>query len=198
MGRLLTLNNDAERQIRQWFDALELVIPDAKPIGLRWTDNSCIEIPADEATDDDLIITPDMPDLDMLAGDCVSMVLDSQETFPGRHNWQRWDLTHKLSSFLYVSGITSSGGSSSMDGGDPVGGWVYSLPGWSSLWSRRRPYFLGKPDWWWQCHKNQGWKLRGRHKPLRPWAFGVCAGCVPCPSCGANYDCDDDCEMVAT
>lgn len=121
------------------------------------------------------------------------------EPFPHRWSWRRWPLTRRVASFLYTSGITRTGGSSEMHGNDPVGGWIYSLPRWGDVLPRRgglmRPYFLFKRDWWWQCHLSQGFRLRGRHTPRAPWAFGICAACVPCVECGAHYDCEPGCAI---
>lgn len=45
------------------------------------------------------------------------------EPFPSRRSWRRSTITRRLGSLLYTSGITRSGGSATMDGSDPVGGW---------------------------------------------------------------------------
>ena len=119
------------------------------------------------------------------------------EPFPSRWSWRRRKAVRRLSGLLYTSGITRTGGGASMHGNDPVGGWIYSLPRWQDVLPRRsrhlRPYLLFKPDWWWQCHIRQGWQLRGRHTPEPPYAFGICAACVPCVECGAHYECKDEC-----
>ena len=36
------------------------------------------------------------------------------------------------------------------------------------------PYFLWKRNWWWECHKRQGWKLWTHHTPYEPGGFNVC------------------------
>lgn len=121
------------------------------------------------------------------------------QPFPSRWSWRRRKATRRLASFLYVAGITRTGGAASAYGNDPVGGWIYNLPGWRTVLPRRgarmRPYLLFKPDWWWRCQLEQGWRLRGRHRPERPWAFGICAACVPCPECDAHYDCQPGCSI---
>lgn len=65
-------------------------------------------------------------------------------------------------------------------------------------------YLFGRPGWWWECVWRQVRHPRRRaaagvgwHRPEYPWAFGVCAACVPCPSCGAHRDCEPGCpELV--
>lgn len=110
---------------------------------------------------------------------------------PPRWHPCRWRITFKLSMFLYVSGISSGGGGVSWHSGD---GPFYRLPPWSSVLPKRghslRPYVLWLPDWWWQCHWRQGWKLWRHHRPETPFTLGVCAACVPCPECDAHYDCE--------
>ncbi|HUD17321.1 MAG TPA: hypothetical protein VMQ59_08655 [Acidimicrobiales bacterium] len=123
---------------------------------------------------------------------------------PPRWHFSRWKLTGRVASFLYVSGITSCGGSVSWSGGGPA---VYKLPRWRDVlpyrlrWDLKRmglfkfgyhmrPYFLWKPDWWWQCHKAQGWRLWRHHNPEHPFMLGLCAACYPCPKCGAHQWCN--------
>jgi hypothetical protein len=117
------------------------------------------------------------------------------ETFPGKYSWRRWEATSKLATFLYVTGITNSGGGTTWCGADPLG-MVHHLPGWRTVLPKRgrqlRPYILGKPNWWWECQIEQGFKIKGRHRPLSPVALGICAACAPCPDCGQPY-CGPEC-----
>lgn len=200
--RVPTKLADPESRIREWFRQLNLTIPPPEPIAIRWKPGGGTEtIPVAEAIEDeDTIIGSEdfYPfDLDDLAAGVVSMVKESQMTFPGRYSWRRWTATSWLAGKLYTSGITRSGGSMGYDGADPIGGPTYTLPKWSDVPPRRnstmRPYLLGKQSFWWECLYRQGWKIRGRHKPQKPYAFGVCAACVPCPECGALYDCQPGC-----
>ena len=172
-----------------------ITVPPVEPIAFR--DGDMMVIPVAEADGDrgDLIITPDQPDLEDVADGILSVIRDCEQTFPGRRNWRRWKLTRRVSTWLYVLGITASGGRASSNGRDPVGTWIYDLPRWRSVLHGRRCYVLGLPMWWWSCQRRQGLSLH-RHRPLRPWAFGVCAACVPCPTCGEPYECGDSCPEV--
>ena len=117
---------------------------------------------------------------------------------PPRWHWSRWRLTGWTARQLYVWGVTSTGGSILMCTGD---GPFYGLPRWRDVlpyrlrWDLRRagvlyrgamrPYFLRLPNWWWQCHRRQGWRLWRHHRPYKPAAFGICGRCCPCWWCGA-------------
>lgn len=200
-GKAVRLPEDtAERRILDWFDDLGLVVPEPSPIAMRHTDAGFVEIPLHEADEDeDLIFAPDMPDLDMLAAGCVSMAREHDEHFPGPLSWRRWRLTGWVARALYTSGITSTGGGMGWSGRDPIGSEVYHLPRWSDVLPRRhstmRPYLLWRPSWWWECHARQGLRLRGRHRPEEPYVVGICAACIPCPSCGAHGPCVERCEL---
>jgi hypothetical protein len=102
--------------------------------------------------------------------------------YPSKYSWRRWRLTERFSSFLYISGITRCGGGVSWSGNDPLG-MVYHLPRWGDVLPQRgarlRPYILGKPDWWWICQREQGLRLRGRHRPKYPEFLGLCSACYP-------------------
>jgi hypothetical protein len=183
---------EAFDEVRSWLDVLDVQIPVPPPIVLRWDDMA--EIPLDEATDDDLIIHPDQPTRDDLACAVVSMVRDADETFPGPWHPSRWTWLHKtlmaVESWVPITFL----GCSSSSGGDPVDGWVYSYrrPRWSTF------YVLGKPRWWWEClHRQSRGGEHRWHRPIHPFAFGMCARCVPCPDCGAPYDCYDGCPSLA-
>lgn len=104
-------------------------------------------------------------------------------------------IKRRIATFLYVSGITRSGGMTTFDH-DGIRDY---LPPLRHVLPRRgyplRPYLLGKPSWWWECHWRQRLTIRGRHTPIAPYALGICAACVPCPRCGAQYACDSTCEL---
>lgn len=184
---------DLEAKVRAWLVDLDITIPDPKPFGLR--DGEIVDT-WDEDDDDVYVIYPDTPTIDDLASGIASMARDAAETFPGRRNWRRWRLTGAVATRLYVLGITSSGGGTAWCGRDPIGGPIHDLPRLRSVWSGRRCYILGLPLWWWECQRRQGLRLAGRHRPALPFAFGVCARCVPCPDCGAAYDCADNCPSL--
>ena len=170
-----------EELLRDW----KVEIPEPDPVTIEtW--------PGDP---EPLVVYPDRPDIIDLADAIDWFYREATATYPGRRNWRRWRMTQRVASFLYVTGITSSGGSSGGHGDDPIGGWIHTLPKFDL--HHRRPYVLWKPAWWWQCHRRQGLTIRGRHKPLTPMGFGICAACLPCPTCGAPYECEDDCtEMI--
>lgn len=88
--------------------------------------------------------------------------------------WRRWYLTRKLAAWLYASGLTSNGGSSSWGGGC---NWCVTMPRWTRM---RRVYVL-----WWELDK---WRclLRFRHWPADPIFAGFCSKCLPCPECGSQ------------
>lgn len=198
----------AEAEVLRWFGDLGIVIPPARPIGIRWTDHGAehldedtVAAMSDEERDrfDGVIVTPDTPDLETLAAGVVHIANERHEQWPGPFSWRRWRLTGRVASFLYVSGICRSGGSTEWGGWDPYGTARYDLPSWRDVLPRRggqlRPYVLWLPDWWWSCQRRQGWRLRGRHRPRRPFAFGICAACLPCWSCGALYECRPGCSL---
>lgn len=203
MKRLSSVLADPERRILDWFTELGMSVPSSEPFALRWTGYGYDRISVDDAVEDeDLVIgaTDFYPfGLKELAAGCVFMVLESQETYPGRRSWRRWRLTGWVAGQLYQSGLTRSGGSFRVGGGDPLRGGTYTLPKLGTVLPRRngtmRPYLLWKRSWWWECHARQGLKVRGRHRPKEPLAFGVCAACVPCPECGAEYDCVPGCPL---
>ena len=103
---------------------------------------------------------------------------------PGKHSWRRWKATRKLSGWLYVTGITSNGGSVSYVGGDLFGG-VYTLPSWSL---HHRPYVLGQRDWWWRCLIRQFPRFTHRPGPEVQAFGGYCGTCDPWWCCGVPDD----------
>lgn len=131
----------------------------------------------------------------------IMMDLRQVMNFPHPRSWRRWKFTGRVASFLYTSGVTSSGGGLSSDGMDPVGGWVYHLPRLSSVlprfgqgaW-RMRPYLFGIERWWWLCWYHQAHDLvhgRGRRPhwpgPLVSYV-AACGKCMPWTCCGAVGD----------
>lgn len=197
------MNADTARaELADRFRLLRLVIPDPEPFALHWlAEGGCITVPVDQAEEDDLILTTEdlleygRLTVEDLADQALCIVLEAQKKYPRRWSWRRWRLTRRVAILLYASGITRSGGGFTHSGRDPHRV-VYHLPRWGDVLPRRggqlRPYVLWKPDWWWECHLRQGWRLRGRHRPLAPYAGhtgGVCAACLPCPDCGAPYEC---------
>lgn len=202
MGPVKAIGPSAEERILSWFTDLGVSIPPPSPQALRWTNSEYIDIPVEDAIEDeDLVFTPDEIDLVMLAEGVAYMTRDAERTFPGKSSWRRLKLTSWTAGKLYTLGITRDGGSMSMDGGDPTGKPIYTMPHFRGVLPRRgarlRSYVLGKPDWYWQCLRSQGWKIRGRHKPIEPMAWGVCALCLPCLECGAPYICASDCPTLA-
>ena len=110
--------------------------------------------------------------------------------------YNHWRIIGRIASFLYVSGITSTGGCITMTSD----GTTYHLPHWHDVLPYRfrrdlpdslrhgyhmRPYLLWKHNWWWECHMRQGWKLWKHHHPYPPAGFGICGRCLPCPECGS-------------
>lgn len=175
-----------------------LVVPPAEPIALGGDDLRVVPWPDDPDEFDGILIhAEDQPvsTLDDIAG-MIAADLRRLYRLPGPLSWRRWEVTGKVASLLYTSGITRSGGGFSMWGADQYGA-VHHLPSWRSILPRRgdrlRPYVLFRPSWWWECHVRQGWQLRGRHRPARPFAFGICARCMPCRECGAAYECEPGC-----
>lgn len=88
--------------------------------------------------------------------------------------WRRWRITGKVAGWLYVTGITSSGGSWQMGGG--CNG-CRTMPKFNR---HPRVYILGVSRDTWRC------LLKGRHRPGDPIGFGYCAKCLPCPDCGSK------------
>jgi hypothetical protein len=94
--------------------------------------------------------------------------------------WRRWKLTHRVVGWLYVLGITSTGGGWAYS--SECAGCMYSLPHLRG----RRVYVLGWPAWKWGC------LIKNRHWPSSEYiGFGCCTKCAPCPECGSiepNHD----------
>ena len=159
-------------------------------IGVTFADPVPFAVFPNEAdVDDQCWVTPDAADHDDLVDSTLSIIARCRGTYPGRRHWSRWRLTRRAASRLYVLGITSNGGSYGMDGNDPIGTTDCTFPRFDR---RMRPYILGRQRWWWDCHINQGWRLRGRHWPAPPYIAGVCAKCLPCATCGAIYECVEE------
>lgn len=89
--------------------------------------------------------------------------------------WRRWKLTHKVCGWLYVLGVTSSGGG--WQSGDGHNG---CLPDKSLRLRGKRPYLLGVSRETWRC-----W-LVGHHRRGEEVGFGFCGKCMPWPCCGAE------------
>jgi hypothetical protein len=164
-----------------------------EPAAWEWRDGHLIEIPVDQYDDDTdgFIVTAaeiEMPTIDDLAS-MILRDLDELAAVPAR--WRYWRSAHWLMRKLYALGVVSGYG---MRSGGPHGHAWYldSRPSWSFF---RGPYALFLPRWWWTCQRTQGWRLRGRHRPLHPGVMGICAACLPCPDCGAPYECREGCPQ---
>lgn len=143
--------DDAAEKIADYLRSLEIVIPEARPIGFGHDgaelDEDAVAAMTDEERDefDGLIFTPDKPDIDWLAYLLVGMGRERPDVFPHRWSWRRWRLTRWVASTLYTTGLSSSGGSILMAGDDPVGSSIYALPRLSSFSPKiARPYVLGR------------------------------------------------------
>lgn len=88
----------------------------------------------------------------------------------------------RLAHHLHLAGL-ARGVSYSSDGTTRVIG--FGRPGGYVLWL---------PTWWWRCQRCQGFRLRGRHRPLEPFILWTCAACLSCAECGAPYDCEPTCR----
>lgn len=160
-------------------------------VAWEWRGGDLVEIPVADFTDDTdgFIVRADeieVPTIDDLAGTILSD-LDELASRPAA--WRYWRFTSWLAGRLYVLGVVS-GYCIAMSGRHTRRGSYIDYVHWSFFGG---PYKLGKPRWWWECHRRQGWTLRGRHRPLRPFALGLCAACCPCPDCGAPYECREGC-----
>lgn len=134
-------------------------------------------------------------------------------TLPGPRHWTRWKATRRLASFLYVTGITSSGGSTSWGGLDPYGA-RYELPRLADVLPAKygRPYILWMDRKFRDCARLQlAYALRlrrpagGWHRPGRSDVYGICGRCAPWHCCGSTthehpVDCPEqgDHEAVAS
>lgn len=87
--------------------------------------------------------------------------------------WRRWHIVGKLGSWLYTSGLTSSGGSWQMGNGCPG---CHTLPKFDR---RPRNYILFVSRETWHC------LLTRRHRPTVDPSFGLCTKCLPC-LCGST------------
>lgn len=145
----LTPTERAHDEIVRWFTHLDVQIPTPAPVAFRWGQDGLDEVTVDidALTDDErdelLIVHPEPPNLDTLASNAVTIVLDELRRHPGPLSPRRWKITRRVATWLYATGITGSGGVTSFGGGDPHTGPVYSLPGWRAL-RHRRVYVLGR------------------------------------------------------
>ena len=104
-----------------------------------------------------------------------------------RHGrWRRWRITHKAAGWLYLLGVTSTGG-----------GAVFSahcrgcLPRRSLRLRGRRVYLLGVPREHWAC-------LRRGHWPGEQISWGLCGTCAPCVGCGSTKaECKPGCPETS-
>ena len=89
--------------------------------------------------------------------------------------WKSWSIWWRLAGWLYVIGITASGGGVSYGRCEFCGiGRQHIAPRWRG----KRSYILGMRREEWTCLR------RGhRHSPTE---YGLCAICCPCPSCGST------------
>ena len=89
--------------------------------------------------------------------------------------WKSWTGWWRISSWLYMLGITSSGGSVSMGRCEFCG---TTRQHRAPRWRGRRVYILGVRREVWEC-------LRRGHRHS-PTYYGMCSICCPCPSCGST------------
>lgn len=172
-----------------------MVMKPIEPVAFVWVGGHLVEKPAEDFTDDDsddggFIVRGDeygIPTIENVVG-MILHDLDELADVPAR--WRYWRISKRLLSKLYVLGVVKGWATASGGPHGQHGSYVSGRVSWSFF---RGPYALGKQDWWWSCLRRQGFHLRGRHRPIRPWAFGICAACVPCSDCGAPYACADDC-----
>lgn len=186
-------------EIAAYMHRIGVTIPPPGRFALRWhgDDHEFIDQVDDDQVEvleaDGWLVTEYFEvSVDDLAHIVTGMVEDRHRRHPHALSWRRWPVTDWLVRRLHGLGVVA-GFSTGSDGRDPVGGWTIG----HVRFRGRRTYVLGKPDWWWRCQRDQGWTLR-RHRPERPWAFGVCAACVPCRSCGAHRECRTDCPEVTS
>ena len=99
--------------------------------------------------------------------------------------WARWKATNRLGTFLYVSGITSGGGSTRW-GGIEGHEACHRLPRFDL---HSRPYVLWIGRGTWRC-----W-LKYHHRRGEEIGFGdYCGKDIPWPCCGSvRYAHADDC-----
>lgn len=140
-------------------DGFTLVDCDAQP--RHW--------PVYTVTDDDFYEMP--------CPHCVQQIM-MEEHQGCRHKqhraWRRWKPLRRVASFLYTSGLTSSGPMIQWGGG--CDGCV-TMPTWDR---RKRHYVLWVSRDTWRC------LLQGRHLPGDPVFAGLCSKCLPCPECGSK------------
>ena len=99
--------------------------------------------------------------------------------------WRRWQITRKLATWLYVTGITSNGGGLRWGAGCDG---CQTMPTWTKT---RRVYVLGVKMDTWRCI------LKMHHWPGDPIGFGMCSKCLPCPDCGSKTaGHDSGCESL--
>lgn len=102
--------------------------------------------------------------------------------------WKSWRIWQRISSRLYVLGITSSGGGVSYGRCEFCGiGRQHSAPHWRG----RRPYILGMKREVWYC------LLRRGHRYRLHYPSGLCSICCPCPECGSTDQNHYTCEVAA-
>lgn len=89
-------------------------------------------------------------------------------------SWKSWRIWWSISSWLYVLGVTSTGGGVSFGRCAFCG---VTRQHRAPRWRGRRTYILGKRREWWEC-------LSRGHRHL-PTGYGLCSVCWPCPSCGS-------------
>lgn len=196
-----------------------IVIPEPVDVALAWdAAGNFDEVPLPDPDDDDaldafgdaggVIITAAdqfVPDVDDLARWALEV---AGRAGPPHWSPRRWTSLERLFRAGSWLGMGPSWGFTTWDlrGNRYNGGKLrWSWPVYRSRWTcdgeprttwKLRSTILGRPDWWWECHRRQGLKIVGRHQPERPWAFGICAACVPCQTCGAHRDCLPTCPEV--
>lgn len=102
--------------------------------------------------------------------------------------WKSWRIWRRIASFLYVTGITPNGGSSSYGRCEFCGiGVQHRLP---YRFRGSRPYVLWVRREIWSC------LLKRHHRYRLHYPSGLCAICCPCPECGSTDQGHYTCEVA--
>lgn len=87
--------------------------------------------------------------------------------------WRRWKVTGRADYWLTILGVIGGGSAWTLDGH------CRGCRTWRKPLTGKRSYILGKRREWWSC------LLVGRHIRGDELGLGLCAKCVPCPTCGS-------------